>query len=720
MSFSLPGIGREEFFRDYWRKRPLFIKGGALHLLERPVEEAELDEAFALLETVAPAELKRSGDEVIFGPRIDRVVPRLRAIAGQLHAEFGCTSIGFDGIKAKDGHSIGSHFDTSDNFVLQQWGTKIWRLHAPDFIPQEIVRQRMLHAPDVGSVFMPEDALEYTLEPGDLLYIPILWAHWGVSRGPSTSVSLLFNSESGAQLMPLLTEVLSLDQRFWSPMPTAELTDFSDPSPAMPAGVKAWFASIGEALRDPVVIEEVERRFWRARARRIRILAGVEAEAAPAPAPAKDELHLDMDRVRSLLQAPLPRPDLGRLVLPETETRENQKLRECVYRPYLKRLLLTCTKAYPLLRDPAHKRSLATLVSAFMGLKPADLRETVLGPELTSWIWRMAEAIDFDYPPRVELIVRHLGSFLLPVLLANGVLPEGEPLLLAPSGRGELHLFFPVLRALEVPLTLPEVLPVVREGGALRVGGERPFEVSVTALLGQERPARGDVTLSPLPTAPGGRVLLMRTTGWYTEFFPKREDQGRVSPLHLDITDAELDEFRASMTRGLGLVRELWPAAHEELEEGIRLVLPVRSLGLDPHNGSVAGFRGLITSSARPDYMIAQTLVHETAHNKLSSILDVFRLATNPDDELHPSPFVPMPRPMSALFHGAFSFIQDLHMTRRMLNGGVPSPPEAPMEKYLQKIEGRVKMAIGTILRRARLTPEGDAIVAGMERALAV
>ncbi|MCY1062664.1 HEXXH motif-containing putative peptide modification protein [Nannocystis sp. SCPEA4] len=706
MSTWLP----DEFFATHWRRRPLLIRGGASRLLTPGVTEDELDDAIARLSRLDPDRVKRSGDDVVFAQRIDAVVPRLRVLAQRLVPLFGSANVGFDGSTMRDGHSIGSHYDYSDNFILQQSGAKLWRLHPPDIIPRDQQRLRMLKHPELGPVPMPAGAIEYTLEPGDLLYIPIFWPHWGLSRGPSTSVSLLVDAESAhGEIVPTLAALLSEDERFWSPLPAVPV-DLASAEAALPDALAQVLSDLGEALRDPTVARTLARRWWQARVARLRQAAGV---APPRDASSADALPIDMARVRTLLQAPLPPLDPSRLALPEPDGAAHRLLRDYAWRPYLKRLLVLCSRAHAKLHDEAHRRSLATLVVGVQRLAPDVLRDLLLRPELTSWIWRMAEALEFAFPPQLELLVRHLGVALLPALFVHDALPAGEPVLLAPTDSTELHLLS-LTCALRTREPLPEVVTAVAAGDELRLG-----EALAIPRAALREPARGDGwEVVPLATAPGSRVLLLRTSRWYTEFFPAREDvEGRVSPLFLDIDDAALAAWRAAMTEGLQRVGHHWPAARAELEDSVAVLLPVRSHGLRPHNASVAGFRGLITASARPDYMTAQTLVHEAAHNKLSTLLDVYPVVTNPDDELHPSPFVAIPRPLTALVHGVYSFLHDIQLTRRMLAAGVPALAEAPMDRYLRKIEDRVAAAMSTLRQHARLTPAGEALLAGVERA---
>lgn len=184
------------FFENYWRQKPLFIKGGAINFLKR---EFNYDDFFQFAEDIIkvfPQNLRGTPDKVIFIQEVNRVSDFLEKSVYRNKIKFNSNSIWYDLIYAKNGNSIGSHFDHSDNIVLQQKGTKVWRLYDSSIIPFHEKKSRMLNEVGVGHFDMPSTGYqEFILEEGDLLYIPLFWVHQGVSSGESLSLSMVINAE---------------------------------------------------------------------------------------------------------------------------------------------------------------------------------------------------------------------------------------------------------------------------------------------------------------------------------------------------------------------------------------------------------------------------------------------------------------------------------------------------------------------------------------------
>lgn len=193
-----------EFFRTTWQQRPLHVPGGAAHIVDFDWTDDRFDELLTTARAQAPDDVRERAGEVEFVSNLDRFVPSARARAEKLVPVLGVWNVWFDSVRTHGVGSIGCHFDNSDNFVLQRSGTKIWRLWPAETVPATIRHRRMLGEP-VGALEPSEAPFqEFVLAPGDLLYIPLMWPHWGTSTDDSLSLSLVANAMSAVDELLLL------------------------------------------------------------------------------------------------------------------------------------------------------------------------------------------------------------------------------------------------------------------------------------------------------------------------------------------------------------------------------------------------------------------------------------------------------------------------------------------------------------------------------------
>ena len=220
MLFPSDGVSVEGFVEHYWRKRP-FVMRGVANRWSPVLAGAEYRRIFELLESLRPDLYQRNERGVAFGQNLDAVSPELRRLSEEVARLLNCANVWFDGVQTSAAGGIGCHFDNSDNFTMQLEGTKIWQVAEPSTIPSELRRLAMLRTPyHDDNVELPVDAEEIVLEPGDMLYIPLLWLHAGESTGPSLSTTITCNSESGLALIPYLHWALCEDPDWWGPVPT--------------------------------------------------------------------------------------------------------------------------------------------------------------------------------------------------------------------------------------------------------------------------------------------------------------------------------------------------------------------------------------------------------------------------------------------------------------------------------------------------------------------
>lgn len=260
-------LSREEFLRDYWRQKPLLARAGA-RTLSLNIEESAFLRLAETLETLHPHLVRRSPDGTVFAQNLDIVSKALRAVSESVGRSMSWPSVWFDGVLTQTPGGVGPHWDASDNFVLQQVGSKTWRLHSPDIIPPNELHQIMTGAlVEPTPVIMPSDSLEFTLNAGDLLYIPLFWPHSGTSHGASLSLSLVSNAENALTLLPLVFWVLSEEQAWWRPLPVIQPD--AGPSLVDTSATDRLFEQLFAVFQNPVFRARLKAEWWLARQRRL-------------------------------------------------------------------------------------------------------------------------------------------------------------------------------------------------------------------------------------------------------------------------------------------------------------------------------------------------------------------------------------------------------------------------------------------------------------------
>ncbi len=190
----LGGLSPNTFMREYWQKKPLFVKGAFRDAFSRalPVDEA----GFRLLcshPELAIRLVEGAGSTLAHGPfkanqlpkpkasgwamliqQVNTAVPEASAFLEHFRfipdARLEDLMVSLAGLNG----GIGPHVDSYDVFLVQACGTRDWSI-AEQFDPAfvEDIPLRVL------SDYAPEET--FHCEPGDLLYLPPNIAHHGVA-----------------------------------------------------------------------------------------------------------------------------------------------------------------------------------------------------------------------------------------------------------------------------------------------------------------------------------------------------------------------------------------------------------------------------------------------------------------------------------------------------------------------------------------------------------
>jgi len=230
----LGGLKVAEFLRHHWQKKPLVVRravpecpeiagrDGLLELAERDDLESRLVERSGRRWRVrhgpfARRELRRlprSGWTLLV-QGVDGALPAARNLLDRFsfipYARLDDVMASY----APAGGGVGPHFDHYDVFLLQGEGERRWRisrqrdLELIENAPLKILRR-----------FRP--AREWTMEPGDLLYLPPRCAHDGVAmNGGCVTFSIGFRAsgaqELGARFLDYLQDRLQLGGEYADP-----------------------------------------------------------------------------------------------------------------------------------------------------------------------------------------------------------------------------------------------------------------------------------------------------------------------------------------------------------------------------------------------------------------------------------------------------------------------------------------------------------------------
>ncbi|GAB7529638.1 cupin domain-containing protein [Pseudomonas sp. 3A(2025)] len=212
------------FLRDYWQKKPLLIRQ-ALPDFQSPIDpdelaglalEEEVESRLVIEQGERPWEMRRGPfaedafselperEWTLLVQAVDQFVPEV----GELLENFRfLPSWRIDDVMvsyAAPGGSVGPHFDNYDVFLLQGHGQRNWKIGQMCDSDSPLIK----HA-DLRILADFEGTDEWTLEPGDMLYLPPRLAHWGVAVDECLTYSVGFRAPSAAEVLTHFTDFLS-------------------------------------------------------------------------------------------------------------------------------------------------------------------------------------------------------------------------------------------------------------------------------------------------------------------------------------------------------------------------------------------------------------------------------------------------------------------------------------------------------------------------------
>jgi ribosomal protein L16 Arg81 hydroxylase len=214
-------IASQDFFQQYWERKPLHVRRGSPGYFERLLTDRELEaivssadlrfpaiqlakngaylapeaytknlkhgsESFSGVPDIAQIQSEyRSGATVVL-PALQRIWTPLKELCVTLEGEIGHPVHANAYLTPGDAPGFTPHYDTHEVFVLQISGSKRWRIFEP---PVKLPHRTQPFSP-VGYV-LPPPILEVELAQGDLLYLPRGYVHAAhTSRGHSAHVTI--------------------------------------------------------------------------------------------------------------------------------------------------------------------------------------------------------------------------------------------------------------------------------------------------------------------------------------------------------------------------------------------------------------------------------------------------------------------------------------------------------------------------------------------------
>ena len=223
MNAPLGSFTTEEFLADYWQKKPCIIRHAFADF--KPLLDGD-DLAGLACEEMAEARLIKGSFEardwqLTHGPFSDadfstlpeenwtllvQDVEKHYAPLQALMQQFNfIPNWRLDDLMisyAVTGGSVGPHIDQYDVFLIQAEGTRRWQI-------AETFGSELLEGSPLNVLRQFTAEQEWTLEPGDMLYLPPNVAHHGVALDQGMTWSIGSRAPSGADLLQGLGEWLA-------------------------------------------------------------------------------------------------------------------------------------------------------------------------------------------------------------------------------------------------------------------------------------------------------------------------------------------------------------------------------------------------------------------------------------------------------------------------------------------------------------------------------
>ncbi|UNM96130.1 cupin domain-containing protein [Ignatzschineria rhizosphaerae] len=206
----LGGLTAETFLREYWQKKPLFVKN-AFPNFEDPLSADEI--AGLAFESFIPSRFifEKGGErpwQLKMGPAteddfatlkdkkwmlvvndVEKNLPELKSMTAPFTFIPNWRLDDLQVSLGEDGGNVGAHWDDYDVFLIQGMGQKKWQI---SYLP--VSEDDFLKGVDIRLIENFKVDEEWIVEPGDMLYLPPRIGHYGVNIGRSVTWSVGFRA----------------------------------------------------------------------------------------------------------------------------------------------------------------------------------------------------------------------------------------------------------------------------------------------------------------------------------------------------------------------------------------------------------------------------------------------------------------------------------------------------------------------------------------------
>ncbi len=217
----------DDFLKHYWQKKPVLFSG----LINNFTDAISAEELAGLacedfIESRLVTEFDKGNWQLRSGPFTETDFSKLPdsnwtllvQAVDQWFEEVADIKTLFDFIPnwriedimisyATPGGGVGPHFDYYDVFLIQGLGRRKWQVGAPCS-----AASKLKAGSELGTLQSFEATEQFQLNPGDALYIPPRFAHWGTAETESLCYSVGFRAPSVAEMIEGFSDFLIKEQ----------------------------------------------------------------------------------------------------------------------------------------------------------------------------------------------------------------------------------------------------------------------------------------------------------------------------------------------------------------------------------------------------------------------------------------------------------------------------------------------------------------------------